>query len=364
MAKLNRLNSLSIQRAKEPGLHLDGGGLGLQISKSGSKSWVYRYTINKRTRTMGLGALELVSLAEAREVATDCRKQLRDGLDPIDVRINSRQTKAIETLKAFSFDQCAQAYIDSHRPSWRNQKHGDQWTNTIRTYASPIIGNLPIQAIDTTLVMQVLEPIWSTKNETASRIRSRLELVLAWAKVRGYRSGENPALWRNHLDKLLPARSRVQKVKHFAALPFDEISIFMKALKDMDGISPRALEFLILTATRTSETLLACWQEFNLDECLWTIPGERMKAGVEHRVPLSARAIEILKGMREKSEGTFVFPGGRMGRPLSNVALLKVLERMGQEVTGHGFRSTFRDWAVASQVIGPLFVPAIQPPGL
>ncbi len=345
MAKLNRLNALSVQRATRPGLLMDGGGLGLQISREGSKSWIFRFSLNKKTRTMGLGPINTISLASARELAFECRKQVKSGIDPIEARQRSRANSVAENLKIITFDQCAEAYISAHRVSWRNIKHGDQWTNTLKTYASPVIGRLPVQVVDTSLVMRILEPIWSTKNETASRVRSRIELVLAWATVRGYRSGQNPAIWRNHLDKLLPARARVQKVRHFAALPFEEIGEFMAKLRKEDGTGARALEFMILTASRTSETLKARMQEFNFDESIWTIPSERMKTGVEHRVPLSPRALAIALEMRAQVEGEFLFSGARKKRPLSNMALLKVIRRIGYKVTGHGFRSTFRDWA-------------------
>lgn len=342
---MGKLNTFTVQRAIKPGLIGDGNGLYLQVSVGGSKSWIFRFTLHKRPRMMGLGSCDLLTLAEARMKANDCRKLLLDGKDPIESRINDDAQKRQQAIRSITFDDCALKYIESHRASWRNVKHGDQWTNTLKTYASPVIGNLPIQMVNTSMVMQILEPIWSTKNETASRVRSRIELILAWAKVRGYRDGENPALWRNHLDKLLPARSRIAKVKHFAALSFEDISKFNRELRSNHGVSFRALEFLILTATRTSETLLATWKEFNFDESLWIIPGNRMKAGVEHRVPLSAPAVKILLEMQSISESEYVFPGGRRGRPLSNVALLKVIQKLGYEITGHGFRSTFRDWA-------------------
>jgi integrase len=294
---------------------------------------------------MGLGSVDLVSLNEARNLAYECRKKLQTSIDPIEAKIQEQQRTELDSMKAMTFDQCADAYIHAHRPSWRNQKHGDQWVNTIRTYVSPIIGKLPVQSVDTNLVMRILEPIWSVKNETASRIRARIELVLAWATVRGYRSGLNPAIWRNHLDKLLPSRARVKKPGHFAALPFTQMNTFMSELREQSGTSARALEFLILTASRTSETLKAKWQEFNFAENIWIIPGERMKAGVEHRVPLSPQVNSILQAMRDIQDGEYVFSSNRKGTFLSNMALLKVIERMGYEVTSHGFRSTFRDWA-------------------
>ncbi len=330
---------------KDPGLFGDGGGLYLQVSKSCTKSWLFRFRLNGRSREMGLGSVAVVSPAEARLKAHECRKLLANGIDPVESRKSEAKRRCLEASRAMTFDECAAAYIDSQRAAWRCPKHTSQWINTLNTYASPIIGKMPVRAIDNALVMEILLPIWATKNETASRVRSRLELILAWATVRGYRDGVNPAIWRNQLDKQLPPRSRVQKVRHFAALPFEDIGSFISELQGREGTAARALEFMILTATRTGETLGARWSEFNFGQSLWIIPGERMKAGVEHRVPLSARAIEIIKQMECDEEGEFIFPGGRRGRPLSNVAMLKVIERMGFQVTGHGFRSTFRDWA-------------------
>jgi integrase len=245
-----------------------------------------------------------------------------------------------------TFDACAAAYIDAHKSSWRNAKHRDQWPNTLNTYASPVFGSLPVQAVDVGLVMKALEPIWKIKSETASRLRGRIEAVLDWATVRGYRKGDNPARWRGHLDKLLPARSKVQKVEHHSALPYGGLADFVAVLRGQDGIAARALEFLILTATRTGEVIGARWDEVDLGEKIWVVPAARMKAGREHRVPLSAVAAAILEEMKKIREGEFVFPGGKKGRPLSNMAMLAVLKRIGRsDLTAHGFRSSFRDWA-------------------
>ncbi len=342
---MGKLNSLTVQRSTKPGLLSDGEGLYLRIKSGGSKGWIFRYSIDKRPRSMGLGSIDLVSLSEARLKVYECRKLLLEGRDPIEARILDHAKKSADSAKAITFDECASKYIESQSSSWKNAKHAQQWSNTLQTYASPLVGNLSVSSVDTTLVMQILEPIWAAKNETASRVRSRLELVLAWATVRGYRSGENPATWRNHLDKLLPKRSRIQKVKHHTALPFDEIGGFIAKLRVREGVAAKALEFLILTATRTSETLNAEWTEIRLDEKLWIIPATRMKGGIEHRIPLSQRAIEILRSMQKTGERNYIFPGACANRPLSNVALLKVLERMKVDVVTHGFRSTFRDWA-------------------
>jgi integrase len=245
-----------------------------------------------------------------------------------------------------TFDVCAEAYIEAHKASWKNGKHAEQWHGSLRNYASPVFGSSPVQAIDLALVMKALEPVWQTKSETASRLRGRIEAVLDWARVHGYRKGENPARWRGHLDKLLPARAKIQKVVHHPALPYSEIADFMVSLRSQEGIAARALEFLILTAARTGEIIGARWDEVDLKEKIWTVPGLRMKAGREHRVPLSGPALATVKNMNEIRESDFVFPGGRKGKPLSNMAMLALLKRIGRnDLTTHGFRSTFRDWA-------------------
>lgn len=343
---IQKLSALKVDRAKKAGYYSDGGGLYLQVTGSGAKSWLFRFMLSGRAREMGLGPLHTVSLAEARIKAADCRKQLLEGIDPIEARKSARDAARLAATKSITFQKCADAYVEAHRAGWKSAKHAEQWENTLATYAFPVFGSLPVAGVDTALVMKCLEAIWASKAETASRLRGRIESVLDWAAVRGYRHGENPARWKGHLDKLLPARSKIAKVEHHAALPYTEIGAFMKALREQEGYSPRGLEFAILTATRTSETLNATWGEFDRKAGIWTIPAERMKAGKEHRVPLSARALEILKAMREVKQNDYVFPGARVNRPLSNMALLMVLRRMGRgDLTVHGFRSTFRDWA-------------------
>ncbi|VBP19593.1 Integrase [Burkholderia pseudomallei] len=271
---------------------------------------------------------------------------LLDGIDPIDSRNAERAAQGIASGDAVTFQHCAEKYIDAHRAGWKNAKHAEQWTNTLTTYAYPIFDSYAVSAIDTTLVMKVLEPIWTTKTETASRIRGRIESVLDWATVHGYRVGENPARLKGHLDKLLPKRSRVQKVEHHPALRYADLPDFMNELRAAEGTAARALEFLILTATRTNETIGATWQEFDLDEGVWIVPAERMKMRREHRVPLSARAVALVKAQQKLKLGDYVFPGARDKKPLSNMAMLQLLERMKyDDITVHGFRSTFRDWA-------------------
>lgn len=346
MREVNRLTALAVARKKKPGRHGDGGGLWLQVSRSGTKSWLFRFMRNRKARQMGLGPVHTVSLAEARDKATDCRKLLLDGIDPIEARKEGQMQARIEAASGITFKECAEKYIAAHEPAWRNDKHRAQWKSTLMTYVYPVLGELSVGAINTGLVLKVIEPIWMVKPETAARIRGRLEAVLDWAKAREYRTGDNPARWRGHLDKLLPPRRKVARVRHHAALPFTELPDFMAALRERDGVSPRALEFTILTAARTGETVGAEWPEIEINGAVWTILAERMKGEREHRVPLSDRAMEILEALPREGEGEFVFMGGRAGRPLSNMALLRLLRRMGRtDVTAHGFRSTFSDWA-------------------
>jgi integrase len=344
--EIGKLTAVAVRTQKKPGLYNDGGGLYLQVTEQGAKTWIFRFMLSGRRRDMGLGAVHTVSLADAREEARRGRQLVRDAIDPIEKRKAERLTRCAAAVSVMTFKQCAEAYILAHEAGWKNDKHAAQWTSTLTVYAYPIIGNLPVDTVDTGLVMKVLDPIWASKTETASRVRGRIEVILDWATVRKYREGENPARWKGSLDKLLPARSKVQKPGHHTALPYDQMPGFMKALRGQDGVAARALEFAILTAARTGEVLAASWQEFDLDKRLWTIPAERMKAGREHRVPLSNSALVILKKMSALGDPSYVFPGARKNRPLSNMALLMVLRRMKRDdLTAHGFRSTFRDWA-------------------
>jgi integrase len=351
---LNKLTALKAGKTKKPGMYGDGGGLYLQVTLGANdgppaRSWVFRYKMPgqgmKTSREMGLGPLSTIGLEDARGIAAEARRLCRDGMDPIEARNRKREADRLANAKALTFKDAAIAYITAHRAGWRNAKHADQWTATLETYAYPAFGSLTVQSIDTGLVMKALEPIWTVKPETAGRVRGRIEAVLNWATTRGYRKGENPARWRGHLDNLLPARSRVRTVTHHSALPHAEIGAFVAALREQEGIAARALEFTILTAARTGETIGARWDEIDLPRKVWTVPGSRMKAGKEHRVPLSARALEILRELAPAGRDGFVFPGQRRGRPLSNMAMLATLQRMGRDdLTVHGFRSTFRDW--------------------
>jgi integrase len=344
--RVEKLSAVAVARAKTRGYLSDGAGLYLRVSTSGSKSWVFRFKDGGRLREMGLGSLNTISLAEARQRAAGCRKMRQDGLDPIAEKKAGRLKAKLEAARAMTFQQCAEAFIEARKAGWQNAKHVAQWSSTLRTYAYPVFGSLPVQHVDVSLIAKVLEPIWKTKTETASRLRGRIERVLDWATVRGYRQGDNPARWRGHLDQLLVARSRVQKVRHHPALAYPEMGQFMAALREQESTSALALEFLILTATRTAEVIGATWAEIDFDAAVWTIPAERMKSRKEHRVPLSRPALAILKRLDKHRHGEFVFTGAKPDRSLSNMALLMLLERMGRSgLTVHGFRSTFRDWA-------------------
>lgn len=344
---IEKLSALAVSRAKEPGYYGDGGGLYLQISKAGTKSWIFRFTLARKQREMGLGPLHTVTLAQAREKAKACRASLLDGIDPLEARNAVKLEAALERAKTVTFDHCAKEYIAAHRSGWKSQKHAAQWESTIETYASPLIGALPVSAVDTPLVVKVLQPIWHEKTETATRLRSRIENILDWATVSKFRTGENPARWRGHLENLLADPNKVARVSHHAALPWQEIGAFMADLRQRGGTAARAVEFGILTAGRSGEVRGARWKEFDLDAAIWTVPAERMKASKEHRVPLSSAALALLKDLPRV--GDIVFPGQRLDRDLSDMSLTAVLRRMDRgDITMHGFRSTFRDWCAES----------------
>jgi len=341
----NRLTALAVSK-KGRGLYHDGGGLWLQVGPTGSKSWVFRFMLNGRARGMGLGPFHTIGLADARAAALECRRLLLAKIDPIDARHAKQAGEALTAVRSITFNKCAAKYIEAHRDGWRNPKHAEQWVNTLETYCGSVFGTLPVQAVDTALVLSALEPIWKTKTTTATRLRGRIENVLSWATVHGYREGENPARWKGHLDQLLARPSKVATVEHHAALPHREMGAFMADLRKQEGIGAAALEFAILTAARSGEVRGATWAEIDVDAALWTIPAARMKGGREHRVPLSASALAVLARMQEKRQGAHVFPGAKEGKPLSDMSLTAVLRRMERgDLTAHGFRSTFRDWA-------------------
>jgi integrase len=334
-----KLTARTVEAKRKRGHYADGGGLVLQISKWGTKSWIFRYQRDGRERHMGIGPVHTLSLVEARDRARDCRKVLLDGRDPIEERNAERMRRRIDAARAMTFAQCAEAYIAAHQAGWSNAKHRGQWRSTLATYAYPVIGDLAVAAVDTALVVKCVEPMWKAKPQTAKRLRGRIEAVLDWATVRGFRFGDNPARWRGHLDKLLPAPGKVRAVKHLAAIAWPDLPEFMGELRKREEIGARALEFTVLTAARTGEILGAQWAELDLAAKVWTVPAARMKAKRDHRVPLSARALDILQGLPRDGDRIFAITQ-------KSKRLLITLKRMGRaDVTVHGFRSTFRDWA-------------------
>jgi integrase len=374
-SSLKRLSQTFVEKHATAGLYGDGNGLYLQIAPGTAeddaeyvtKSWIFRYAVGtgkeKRERKMGLGAYPLVSLAVAREMAIECSLKRLRGIDPLEEREAEKRQAAVAKVKSITFEKAATTYIASHEVGWKNAKHRQQWTNTLSTYAYPVLGKLDVRDIDTGLVVQVLEPIWTTKTETASRVRGRIEKVLDWCRVHGYREGENPARWGGNLEHLLPARGNVQKVEPHPALPYEQVGAFMAELRGQPGTAARALEFTILNASRSGEVRLARWDTGELAGKVWTCPAERMKGDKEHRVPLTAPALAVVERMGKVRHSDYVFPGDVEGEPLSDMALNEVIRRMnearakaglprwvdpkqgGRDVVPHGFRSTFKDWA-------------------
>ncbi|HTW71154.1 MAG TPA: integrase arm-type DNA-binding domain-containing protein [Acetobacteraceae bacterium] len=370
--EIGKLTPAKVKSASKPGLYGDGGGLWLNVGPTGGKSWLFRFMLNGRAREMGLGPLHTIGLAEARERARAARHQLLDGIDPLDARKAEKQRKAAEAAARVTFREVAEKYVKAHRASWRNEKHAWQWGATLEAHVYPTIGDVAVGAVDTGHVTRILEPIWTTKAETAARVRGRIESILDYAKTHGWRTGENPARWKGHLQNVLPARAKVSKVEHHAALPWREIGAFIAELAKQDGTARLALQFAILTAARTGEVIGARWGEIDMapprrvtigrdDQgqpiiettgAVWTIPAGRTKAGKPHRVPLAGPALDVLREAAKlrhgESPNDHVFPGGKGGkssRALSNIAMLMLLRRMDRDdLTVHGFRSTFRDW--------------------
>jgi integrase len=345
----NRLTPLSVTRLRKPGMHPDGNGLYLRIKDGGARSWIFRYKINNGPRYMGLGVAgdppAGVDLMEARRLADIARADKRAGLDPIAARDARKAEAAATAAKHVPFKECAASFHAAHKPSWRNSKHAKQWESTMEAYVYPLLGDVPVGLVDTTLVMNALEPHWTSKTETMSRVRGRIEKVLDWAKTRGYRSGENPARWQGHMKNLLPSRNRRRRIKHHPSMPYADVPAFVVKLPPIGDATACCLEFTILTACRTSETTRARWPEVDLDAGVWVIPADRIKGGKEHRVPLCPRAVAILKQMQGLHK-EWVFPGQKHDTHLSDGAMLLLLDRMGHgNVTVHGFRSSFRNWA-------------------
>ncbi|PLC06078.1 integrase [Variovorax sp. RO1] len=345
MGKAKEMGALEVSRITRRGMNFVGGvaGLGMNVNAGGSRSWVLRARVGGIRRDMGLGGYPDVTLAQARESARAAREQMRHGLDPIEEGKAMRSALIASRAAAITFSKAATLYIEAHEASWKNAKHRQQWENTLNTYAKPEIGSLLVRDVELPQVLNVLEPIWKEKTETASRLRGRVESVLDWATASGYRTGPNPARWKGHLDKLLPAPGKIAKTDHHRALPYRQIGEFMTRLRQAEGVGARALEFTILTAARSGEVRGATWGEFDLDGALWVVPAERMKAKKEHRVPLSDRAVELLRAQLEISHSDFAFPAPKGGM-LSDMTLTAVLRRMEVDAVPHGFRSTFRDW--------------------
>ncbi len=352
------LKAKQIEHAKE-GMHSDGGGLYLRVQESGAKSWIFRFQLHGRRREMGIGTLDSKSPTVARAEAAQLGALTRAGVDPIEAR-RARDDEAKRTAGAGdTFRKVADDYIKEHRSEWKNAKHAEQWANTLATYAHPVIGAKRVAAVSTDDILQILRPIWSTKTETASRLRARIETVLSYAKALKMRQGENPASWAGHLDAILPAPTKVKKVRHHPALPFTRMPEFMSELRGLTGSGAKALEFAILTAARSGEVRGAVWSEVDLDRNAWVIPAARMKAEREHRVPLSDAAVKLLRGLPRVNKSELLFHGERGAKPISDMTLTAVIRRMngdeahpvwvdpvnGDPVVPHGFRSAFRDWA-------------------
>lgn len=342
--KAREISALALSKLKSPGRYAVGGADGLHLRITlGSRAWILRVQVGEKRRDLGLGSYPNIGLAEARERARDIRKNIQEGNVPLSPRARAKAEITEREIDTKTFKECAEAFIAGKSSEWRNPKHRQQWENTLVTYVYPKIGSLPVSDIALPHILSCLEPIWNSKTETAVRIRGRIESILNYAAVRQYRSGENPARWRGHLDSILPSPNKVQKTEHHGAMPINDLPDFMTMLSNKEGNSIRGLEFLVLTAARSGEVRGAEWNEFDFNNKVWTIPAERMKAGIEHRVPLSTHAMAILKRI-DKLQGTnLVFPAPRGGK-LSDMAFTQIMRRMTLTCVPHGFRSTFRDW--------------------
>ena len=345
MAKIAKeLTAMAVSKLKGEGAYAVGGVPGLQLQILGaSRAWVLRFVLNDKRRRMGLGSYPAVSLAEARDRARLARSLIRSGIDPIDQRASNKETIVAAAAKSLTFAKAAEKFIAAHEDSWSNAKHRLQWVSTIGTYANPIIGQLPVAAIEQRHILQILNPIWRSKTETASRLRGRIEQVLNWAKVQGLRDGPNPARWRDHLDLLLPAPEKVSPVKHLAAVPLAEAKLMWQLICGTGGMGAQALQLQILTAGRSGEARGARWSELDLEGAVWVIPKERMKAKREHRIPLPRQAVELLRKQPRIVGAELVFPSSR-NTPLSDMTLTAVMRRLKRTEVPHGWRSTFRDW--------------------
>ena len=346
--KAKELSALEVSRLKKPGNHAVGGvtGLYLYVNEAEGRSWVLRILVGDKRRHIGLGGYPTVTLAQARDRAREMRELVLKGIDPVEKRREAARDLKIRQASRKTFEEVAQAFIAYQEHSWKNTKHRKQWSSTLEAYAYPILGQMPVDAITEQSVIAVLEPIWTLKTETASRLRGRIESILDWARVRGHRVGDNPARWKGHLDKVFPAQSLVKKVEHFPAVPVNTVPTFYRRLEGISGVSAIALRFLILTAARSGEVRGAEWVEIDMEQAIWTIPASRMKSKRQHRVPLSAAALAVLQATREHKLATgsgLVFCNSKGGK-LSDMSLTSVMRRMKVEAVPHGFRSSFRDW--------------------
>ena len=343
---LNRLSALKVARAKQPGMYADGGGLYLRVAEGGSKQWVFRYAAGTRDRDMGLGPVHTLTLPEAREKAREARLFRLEGIDPIEAKRARIAALRAADARAMTFKQCAEGFIKDNEASWTSARHRQEWVGSLVRLVYPTLGSLPVAAIDTPLVLKVLKPIWEKTPETASRVRGRIENVLGWATVHHYRAGDNPARWGGLLEHALPARSKIAKVEHHAALPYAEIGAFVAKLRGDSGVAAACLQFITLTAARLDEARSSTWDEIDLANRIWVVPARRMKADKEHRVPLSDGTVAILEQMQVIRQSDYVFPGRLEGRPIGDNTIWRLAkEAAGSDITIHGLRSSFRDWA-------------------
>lgn len=351
--KIHKLSALAVSKANKPGTRLsDGGNLYLRISMTGTKSWSFMYAVGGsraqrgRQREIGLGPVHTISLADARSKATELRKMLIEGKDPMASKLQEKLDRA----RTITFAKAAETYINTHRAGWKQAKHAEKWQQSMELHVNPIIGRYSVATIDTQLVLKCLQPIWEEKTETATRVRGRIEKILDWCTVQKFRTGENPARWKGHLEHSLAAPNRIRNVEHFAALPYLNIGAFVRDLRLREGVSARMLELIILTAVRSGEARGATWGEFDLENAVWAIPAARMKMKKDHRIPLAKQAVDLMRKWRaeagEPAAGDLVFPGPTEGKPYSDAVFLALYRRMKRDdITTHGFRSTFRDWA-------------------
>src|SRR5262249_42556950 len=342
---LNRLTAMKVAKVKKPGLLSDGGGLYLRIAPGGSKQFIFRYAVNGRLRDMGIGAVHNVDLAMAREKALEARRLRLEGIDPIAHKQARMAALRAADAKAMTFRQCAEGFIKDNEKEWKNAAHHRQWISTLTQYIYPMLGELPVAVIDTPLVLKIVKPLWGNKTETASRVRGRIEAILGWATVHHYRSGDNPARWQGLLEHALPAKAKVAKTKHHVALPYADIAPFMAKLREDTSAAAKCLEFIVLTAARLAEATNAMWSGIDFANRIWKVPAERMKGAREHRIPLSDAAMAVLEAMRAVRTSDFVFPGMRDRQPVGPRTIQDLVKNLGGEITVHGFRSSFRDWA-------------------